>query len=92
MVFESVISSFSTAMLHAGDTEGMGGCCGGWGFMGLGWLFWFIILILIIVLVIALVSRTTAPPPPASSADELREEIRRLRQEIRELKEEEKEE
>ena len=79
----------STLSFDAGSTgvehEGMMGCCGGWGFMGFGMVFWIIILFLLVGLLVYVVERISRPG--ASSESELREEIRELKREIRELKE-----
>lgn len=83
------IISFATgqANLDAGGDVGdhMAGMMGGFGFMGLGAIFWLIILILLIVVIVNAVNRPT-PQPVRTSDDELREELYRLRKEIRDLK------
>ena len=71
----------NTLSLDAGspgvEHEGMMGCCGGWGFMGFGIVFWIIILFLLVGLLVYVVERISRPG--ASSESELREEIRSLR-------------
>ena len=79
----------NTLSLDAGSTgvehEGMMGCCGGWGFMGFGMVFWIIILFLLVGLLVYVVERISRPG--ISSESELKEEIRDIKREIRELKE-----
>lgn len=83
------IFASGTLSFDAGSTgvehEGMMGCCGGWGFMGFGMVFWIIILFLLVGLLVYVVERISRPS--TSSERELREEIRDLKKEIRELRE-----
>ncbi|MCE4614378.1 MAG: hypothetical protein F7B60_02440 [Desulfurococcales archaeon] len=84
-----IIGTFHNALSFdagaAGDHEGMmGGCCGGWGWMGVGVLFWFLAIIVVVAVVVYLVDRISRMH---RSDDRLEDEIYRLRREIRELRE-----
>ncbi|MEB3755893.1 MAG: hypothetical protein GSR79_03430 [Desulfurococcales archaeon] len=85
----SLLGLFSTALSFntgpGAEHEGMmGGCCGGWGWMGIGILFWFLMIIVVVAVVVFLVDRVSRTH---RSGERLEDEIYRLRREIRELKE-----
>ena len=79
--------------LHGPDVNGsegvggfMHGMMGGWGFMGLGFLWMILGVVLAVVLVVVIVRALIYPPREREY--ELREEIRRLREEVERLRRE----
>jgi Na+-transporting methylmalonyl-CoA/oxaloacetate decarboxylase gamma subunit len=65
-------------------------CCGGgggWVFMGIGIVFWFLMIVIIVALVVFLIDRISRTH--RYDEERLEDEIRKLRREIRDLKEEE---
>ena len=85
----SLLGLFSTALSFDAGTgaehEGMmGGCCGGWGWMGIGVIFWILMIIVVVAVVVYIVDRISSTH---RSDERLEDEIYRLRREIRELKE-----
>ena len=43
------------------EHKGMMGCCSGWGFLGIGMVFWIIILFLLVGLLVYMVERISRP-------------------------------
>lgn len=83
----------SVIFLHGPEVNGsesaggfMHGMMGGWGFMGLGFLWMILGIVLVVVLVVAIVRALLYPPRDREY--ELREEIRRLREEVERLRRE----
>ncbi|MCE4605763.1 MAG: hypothetical protein F7B59_00310, partial [Desulfurococcales archaeon] len=77
----SLFGLFSTAMsfdAEAGaEHEGrMDGCCGGWGWMGIGVVFWILMIIAVVAVVVYIVDRISSTHRPG---ERLEDEIYRLR-------------